>query len=296
MWRIIDISGDNYNLICNQENLVALKEKEEKLRVHFSDINCLIVNSYSVVLSGVLIQKLIEYNIPLIVCDKFHNPAGILLQMFKHTEYGNRIYLQINASRPMLKKAWKQIIEKKIKNQAKLLFETGKTEEYEILIRYSKNVKSGDSTNREASASKVYFQALFENFRRDQKSEDIINSSLNYAYAILRSNVARCIVGSGLNPALGIFHSYKHNYFCLVDDLMEPLRPFVDKYIKENLKNIIDGNCLNPEIKKLLAHIIEKNFIYNKESLTLNNLIQRYVLSYVDYLTKASKKISIPEL
>lgn len=241
-------------------------------------------------------QKLIEYNIPLIICDRAHNPAGMFIQTFKHSEYGNRIYTQINASKPLLKKAWKQIIETKIKNQAKLLLNIGKKDEYEILMKYSQTVKSGDSTNREAAAARVYFNSLFVDFKREPDGNDIINSCLNYAYAILRSNVARCVVGAGMNPSLGIFHSYKHNYFCLVDDLMEPLRPFIDSHIRENIEFIKDNNSLNPEVKKILARIIQKRFIYNDENLEFTNLIQRYVLSYAAYLAKNVKKIDIPVL
>lgn len=296
MWRIIDISGDNYSLISHQENLVVLKEGDEKLRVHFSDINCIISHSYSITLSGVLIQNLIDYNIPFIFCDRAHNPSGILLQTFKHSEYGNRLQLQIKASKPMLKKAWKQIIEVKIKNQAKVLLYIGKEEEYKILMKYSYEVKSGDLTNREASASRIYFQNLFDNFNRNPDSNDIINSSLNYAYALLRSNVARSVVGCGLNPSLGIFHSYKHNYFCLIDDLMEPLRPFVDRYIKENIDEISKYNSLTPEVKRMLVNILEKNFNYNNENLNISNIINKYVLSYINYLEKISKKIEVPYL
>jgi len=296
MWRIIDVSGEDYRLICNQDNLVVIKNEEEKLRAHLSDINTIIIHSYSINLTGVLIQKLIDYNIPLIFCDRAHNPSGILLQLFKHTEYGNRLYLQIKASKPFLKNAWQQIIKAKIKNQSEVLKEFGKDRESKILLKYSYEVKSGDKTNRESVASRVYFQSLFENFNRDPDSNDMVNSSLNYSYAVLRSNIARAIVGSGLNPAIGIFHSYKNNYFCLVDDLMEPLRPFIDRHIKQNISEIKRHKELNSEIKKLLVSIIDYNFSYNNEKMNLVNISQRYVFSYISYLSKETKKINIPVL
>lgn len=296
MWRIIDIGGDNYTLLCNQENFVAVKDGEEKLRVHFSDINSIVVHSYSVVITGVFIQKILEYNIPLIICDRTHNPNGFIISAFKHSEYGNRINLQINASIPLRKKAWQQIIMAKIKNQARVFCKLNRLNEYNILLNYSKEVKSGDSTNREAVASRFYFSNLFEDFKRDSNSSDIINASLNYAYAVLRSNIARAIVGSGLNPALGIFHSHKHNYFCLVDDLIEPLRPFVDFYVKRNLNKIKQFRELNPELKKLLVGVIQENYEYKGEKIDLIYLTQRYVQSYIYYLSKNIKKMDIPEL
>jgi CRISPR-associated protein Cas1 len=296
MWRIIDISGENYSLICDHENLVALNNGQERLRAHFSDINCLIIGSYSTVLSLVLIQKLIDYNIPLLICDRFHNPAGIMLQTFKHTQYGNRLQLQISTKKPLLKKAWKQIISAKIKNQAEVLLKLNKDREYKILIGYFGSVKSGDKTNREAVSSRLYFQSLFDNFKREPESNDIINSSLNYSYAVLRSNVARAVVGAGLNPALGIFHSYKNNYFCLIDDLMEPLRPFIDLHIKRNINSIINSKDLTSDIKKILVSIMDEKFDYNNEVLDMTNVIQRYIYSYIDYLEKKINRMDIPEL
>ena len=57
------------------------------------------------------------------------------------------------------------------------------------------------------------------------------NNVLNYGYAILRAIVARALVSSGLLPTLGIHHHNRYNAYCLADDIMEPYRPFVDKYI-----------------------------------------------------------------
>ncbi|PGH37753.1 MAG: subtype II CRISPR-associated endonuclease Cas1, partial [Candidatus Nephrothrix sp. EaCA] len=47
---------------------------------------------------------------------------------------------------------------------------------------------------------------------------------------------ARSLVGSGLLPTLGIFHSNKYNAYCLADDIMEPYRPFVDELVLSMVK------------------------------------------------------------
>ncbi len=296
MWRIIDISGDNYRFVFSQNNFVAVKDGEERLRAHLSDINCIIVHSYSVSYSGVLLQKLLEYNVPLVLCDRFHNPCGILLANFLHSEYGNRINAQINASLPLRKKAWKNIVAAKILNQAGVLSLMGRKDACSQLQEYADDVKSGDATNREGAAARIYFPSLFDNFKRDKNSEDIINSSLNYAYAILRSNTARAIVGSGLNPALGIFHSHKQNPLCLVDDLMEPLRPFADLYVKNNVSELRDKKFLDSETKNLLSGIIKKSFKIGKEKYSVLAGTQKYVQSYISFLMRNSSKIEIPRV
>ena len=62
------------------------------------------------------------------------------------------------------------------------------------LLALSGMVKSGDVTNVEAHAAKVYWAAwMCEGvpFHRDPDAEDGINAMLNYGYAIVRAAIAR---------------------------------------------------------------------------------------------------------
>lgn len=89
-------------------------------------------------------------------------------------------------------------------------------------------VKSGDPSNVEARAARLYWRLLFDkNFRRG-RDEGGPNPLLNYGYAVLRAATARAVVGAGLHPAIGLHHRNQYNPYCLADDLMEPLRPLAD--------------------------------------------------------------------
>jgi CRISPR-associated protein Cas1 len=55
------------------------------------------------------------------------------------------------------------------------------------------------------------------------------NAHLNYGYIILRSALVRSVIAAGLVPSLGVGHINARNNFCLVDDLVEPFRPLVDR-------------------------------------------------------------------
>ena len=60
---------------------------------------------------------------------------------------------------------------------------------------------------------------------------------LNYAYAVLESQVRIQIVAAGYDPTIGLLHSGRvgrgrHDF---VLDLMEPLRPIVDRKVLEFL-------------------------------------------------------------
>ena len=142
---------------------------------------------------------------------------------------GESYRTQIEASEPLKKSLWKQIVELKIRNQARLLDKLGK--DGDKLKPYYMNVKSGDTDNREGIAAKIYWNELFgPNFVRSHEGSDP-NNLLNYGYTLLRAAVARSLMGSGLFPAFGIFHRNRYNAFPLADDIMEPYRPYVDEIV-----------------------------------------------------------------
>jgi CRISPR-associated endonuclease Cas1 len=55
-----------------------------------------------------------------------------------------------------------------------------------------------------------------------------VNAMLNYAYAMLVSQVRSELVAQGIDPTIGISHGTYQNRIPLVYDLIEPLRPVVD--------------------------------------------------------------------
>ena len=54
---------------------------------------------------------------------------------------------------------------------------------------------------------------------------------LNYAYAVLESQVRIATLSQGLDPAIGYLHVCRLGRVALVYDLMEPLRPLVDRLV-----------------------------------------------------------------
>lgn len=151
-----------------------------------------------------------------------------------------------------------QIVKQKIANQAETLKNLYKT--YQPLERLANQVKAGDPDNLEAQAAQKYWRLLFgEQFRRDAEQEGI-NSLLNYGYAIMRAMVARALVGGGLHPALGLYHSSQYNGLCLADDLMEPFRPWVDDIVYQqagqNQELKVDKDSKIPLLNLIAAPVI----------------------------------------
>ena len=66
---------------------------------------------------------------------------------------------------------------------------------------------------------------------RNRHATHPVNAMLNYAYAVLESQVRLATVSQGLDPAIGYLHACRPGRTALVYDLMEPLRPQVDRLV-----------------------------------------------------------------
>lgn len=127
---------------------------------------------------------------------------------------------------------------------------------------YYRNVKSGDTDNREGAAAKIYWTELFgHEFVRSREGVPP-NNLLNYGYTILRAAVARSLMGSGLFPAFGIFHRNRYNAFPLADDLMEPYRPYVDALVYKLYTQ--GASQLTKEVKGELLRILFADTRFDK--------------------------------
>lgn len=127
-------------------------------------------------------------------------------------------------------------------------------------------VGSGDPDNLEAQAARAYWQRLFEGFRRHD--EDRRNGLLNYGYAVVRAALARSCAASGLLPAFGIHHRSRTNPFNLVDDLIEPFRPVVDRMARARATSE-DRDELDVEDRRHMAGILSENISIGEERLTI---------------------------
>jgi CRISPR-associated protein Cas1 len=110
----------------------------------------------------------------------------------------------------------------------------------------------------EATGAAKYFPLVFgETFVRDRGLPGT-NARLNYGYAVIRSAVARAVVGAGLMPALGIHHHNQYNHLALVDDAIEPFRAIVDFGVRKHfgLSLSEEDSPLTPSEKRLLVQLI----------------------------------------
>ena len=206
----------------------------EEYTIPLIDLACVVVETRHVTLTSPLIDALANSGAVIYICDEKHLPSSIILPFHAHSRQAGVARLQVLWSEPFKKRCWQKIIHAKITNQSQVL-DTSANDDRAYLCSLTKRITSGDSTNIEAQAAKVYWSMLFQNFTRHLDEQDIRNSALNYGYAIMRGMIARALVGVGFLPAFGLHHHSELNALNLADDIIEPFRPFVDVLVKELL-------------------------------------------------------------
>lgn len=254
--KIVYIGNDSH--ISTKLNRLEITNKNDGTisSIHFDDIGAIEIDSYSLTVTVRLLRELLNNNIVVIISDENHLPLGTILTINGSHNQTKKIIAQKDSKKPVNKVLWQKVVKQKILNQALVLKKLNKN--YNILFKLSKDVKSGDSSNREAIAAKYYWAELFKEikkFRRDQDG-DYPNNMLNYGYIIFRSMMARSIVSAGLHPSLGIFHKNQFNAYCLADDMIETYRPFIDYIVFQKYKILPNTMILSKEHKVVLLEQI----------------------------------------
>jgi CRISPR-associated protein Cas1 len=271
------------------------KENKPSTSIPIEDIGILILDSAQITLTHALIADLNENNVAVISCDTKHLPYGLMLPMFTHHAFTEKMYQQLESSLPLKKNLWQQTIIAKISNQAGMLrsqrIDDGQMQYYIGLV------KSGDPQNVEGRAAAFYWEKLFganENFTRDREG-DGPNALLNYGYAILLAIVARSLVASGLLPAVGIHHRNKYNPWCLASDIMQPYRPYVDKVVLQIASDDPEMENLTPDIKRKLLQIPVVDILIGGNSSPLMVGVQRTTASLSACFDGSTRHILYPE-
>lgn len=207
-------------------------------------------------------------NIKYRLASKEHNNVQIRKQQYLSLKDSRSGYLA------------KKFIESKIKNQKSLLatlsryrggvdFLDSQKNKLENLSKALKNIENRSSERIrsqifgiEGIASAEYWQGFryvigedfdFKN-RSGRGAQDIVNSMLNYSYAILSSEILKSLHMSGLDPYAGFLHADLYGRTSLIFDVMEEFRQqIVDRSI---LKLINLGQIDNDDFE------IRENFIF----------------------------------
>jgi CRISP-associated protein Cas1 len=228
--RVVEIATDGRHLSIHRGFLVIAEHGEEVGRVAIDDVAAVIANAHGLTYTNNALVELSARGVPVILCGPNHVPAAIVWPVDAHHVQTGRMNDQVAASVPLKKRLWAQLVRAKILAQGAALAAAGAPSGGFYLL--SRKVRSGDPDNVEAEAARRYWPLLFgPDFHRD-KDGDGINGLLNYGYAVLRAGIARAVMATGLHPSFGLMHSNRSNPMVLIDDLMEPFRPTVDREVR----------------------------------------------------------------
>ncbi len=287
-WRSILISRPAR---LHREHFSLAVEQEDTVFVPFEDIAVIVLDNPQITITHPVLSACAEYGIGLFSTDTTHTPNGIFLPFNTHTRATRVLRLQLNASLPLKKRIWAQIIRAKIHNQS-LSLKYSNQSGVERLEKLVKSVRSGDAGNLEARAARWYFADLFgDAFSRIDETP--INGCLNYGYAILRGAIARQLVLHGLHPPMGIFHDNEQNAFNLADDLIEPFRPVVDLFVASHLNAILRSTGIP---KASLVRLLNTDIAMPEGVMAVSTAVEYAVESLVRMLDGRSPEISLPEL
>lgn len=270
-----------------QAGYMVVRKDDDVKKVHLSEIGSVVLHTQQAYISAYLLAELSKAKIPFIYTDEKHNPVGECLPIYGAHNTSKRINEQLGWGEPIKKRVWQRVIKEKITQQAAVLDWAGMPNSQKRLIQMVSEVRSGDTTNKEAQAARLYFSELFgAEFNRDL---DIpINAALNYGYAILLSLVNSEIVSRGYLTQRGINHRNEFNEFNLGCDFMEPFRPCVDRLVSMSI-----GDDFTQEDKRYLCDLPNQYVTYRGGQYRLGSVVSLFIQ---DCFNALNKKISVEEI
>lgn len=270
-----------------QGGYLVVRKTDDTAKIHLSEISSIILQNTQVYLSAYLLSELAKCKISLVVADEKCNPIGQYLPLYGAHNASKRVQEQLSWGEPIKKRVWQHVVKEKIRQQARVLEENDQADAAKALYVCRDEVKSGDTTNREAHAARQYFAALFgHDFTRDDNVPT--NAALNYGYAVLLSMVNREIVSRGYLTQCGICHRSEYNQFNFSCDLMEPFRPVVDGLVYKYAQEVFDK-----EVRRLLGDLGNRVVAYKGGSYRLHSVVSLYVQ---DCLAALNKSMVVAEI
>lgn len=278
-FRTLEISREAE--IHIREGQLEVTTKEGTITVPIEDLNQIMVHGANIRLSTMDLSILSQNKVSVMTLDDRYLPTAIVLPFEGHSRQSRLMHQQVSGSREKYMELWIQIIRQKINNQSKTLSIIGRNGA-EKIAEYAENIAEWNVDYNESLAAKEYFEFYHEGLNR--RTDDPVNSRLNYGYAVVRSAIARKLVATGFHPTFGIHHDSQLNAFNLADDLIEPYRAIVDLVAHE----VIGSNViLTKTERRKLANVLHDACIVDGMKVT--------VMAAIDLMVESLKRIILED-
>lgn len=250
------IDHKNYSLGHDAGRLL-LQDADGKRGIPLHSLERVVVHG-SNTLDTRLLHALSEQRIPLICIHPRHSDKTAHIGANHHAQASRRLaQYRLLVEQPTLRLSLsRRLITAKVKNQYQLLQEArearpdrrkplsdGIATLHKIHSRLQNEEPLGLDQLRgnEGAAAAAYFAAYQTLFapslefvgRNRRPPRDPVNACLSLAYTLLHHDAISACHITGLDPLLGYFHDLSYNRESLASDLIEPLRPHVDRWVWE---------------------------------------------------------------
>jgi len=260
-----------------KEGQLEITTGEGVALIPIEDLNQIMVHGANIRIPTMDLSILSQNKVSLMTLDEKYLPTAIMLPFEGHSRQSKLMHAQVNIQPEMNADLWMQIIKQKIENQARVLSILGKNGMEEV-AKYAISINEDNVDFNEALAAKEYFKNYHEGLNR--RTDDPLNSRMNYGYAVVRSAIARKLVATGFHPTFGIHHDNQLNAFNLVDDLIEPYRAIVDLVAHENIGPNVQ---LSKNERRELAHVLHNACLIDG--------IKVNVMASIDIMVESLKRI-----
>ena len=268
-----------------------------------------IISAKSVSISSDFVAVCSELGIAIDFLDRSLKKHLALLSSSKHA-YAKMTKLQLAMLHtPLQVKLAKEFLRAKTKNQINYLRYLDKYHKHfkEHIIRMRRIqkelLKTANSTEQmmgyEGQISHLYWDALglmlekkvHFSGRKTKGADDLVNSALNYAYAILYGRIHHHALKAGLSLHISYLHAPDHTKPTLVFDMIEEFRTFVvDRVVfrmfnqNEPLKLTDEGRLDTYSQKRIAKKVLERlasHTHYKNSSKEIDHIIeaQAYLLA-----------------
>jgi CRISPR-associated protein Cas1 len=292
--------------------------------VPLADVAVIVCASRDTEFSSSSLRRMAELNVLLLICNEKFEPCAITLPYYRPTNT-ELLRRQLEWTPEWKTAMWRQIITAKLRNQAANLAHLQRAHTFvdEIAKRCEKggdapaqkfSVATLTASKRaeflssapdacESRAARHYWKHLLPRLSAWQKTDEKrrvpgtregVNGMLDYGYAILRTAVLRSLAAHGFIAAVGIAHAAKAGSFALADDVMEPLRPWIDRELRQFVQG---GKRPMQEWMRQAVSVLQLEVPINRNKLRLLSAIDVYVQSFADAaLTRMPLPLKIPML
>ena len=280
------LSIENSSIKVKYENSYNLVPSE--------DISIIIVDNIECTFTVPFFNECAQKGIAVMICGKKHTPIIQALPNNMHYRLYGVLEMQIKQPEYFKDMVAEQLLRSKLINQQNVLkLIKANPDSIDLFDDYIKEIDGRDYINREGTAAKVFFNALYSK-EYTRFETDPINITQNYGYAILSASISRHLCALGFNLCIGVNHEGQNNPYNLSYDFIEPYRALVDYYIYSNKAQLTDD--LSIQTKKELVNLLNIKVKVRDKIVSVQYSIELLTKSYLRMLEFGEDSLDLPEV